>query len=254
MTGEILAAPENCYADVKTISTFFSTLSLVSGDLCCHFIYLDALSIPSCLPRNDIQSFCGLSASLAASPRIDSIHKLFFKFRRYILLHSLILSFPILLQYTWALNIDTLYIDHLMRQKNNSHFTTKIHGNGSNYDNYIPVSRILQSADHSPICASTMQHHAPAIWQASPDQRLNLVRFFSICAFHSHCSPSSPWLPARPMPLSTLLSFNVNRGPSSCSPALISSTPLTFSPSGPITLFSVARLSRNTYRCRRTKM
>lgn len=117
MTGEILAAPENCYADVKTISTFFSTLSLVSGDLCCHFIYLDALSIPACLPRNDIQSFCGLSASLAASPRIDSIHKLFFKFRRYILLHSLILSFPILLQYTWALNIDTLYIDHLMRQK-----------------------------------------------------------------------------------------------------------------------------------------
>lgn len=42
--------------------------------------------------------------------------------------------------------------------------------------------------------------------------RLNLVRSFSILAFHSHDSASSPSLPARPMPLSTLRNLRVHRG------------------------------------------
>lgn len=42
--------------------------------------------------------------------------------------------------------------------------------------------------------------------------RLNLVRSFSILDFHSHDSASSPSLPARPMPLSTLRNLRVHRG------------------------------------------
>lgn len=108
------------------------------------------------------------------------------------------------------------------------------------------------------------------------DYKLNLVLFFSILAFHSHESASSPSLPALPMPLSTRRSLSVHRGcgsrsacntsgripparntnrnrqwpdwveltPSSCRPTLISSTPFNFSPSAAWTLFSVSLLSR----------
>ena len=77
----------------------------------------------------------------------------------------------------------------------------------------------------------------------------NFVRTFSILAFHTHSCPLALW-----MPLSILLNFSVNLGPSSCRPALMSSTPLTTSPSGPTTLFSVSRLSLKIYLCRRTNM
>lgn len=58
--------------------------------------------------------------------------------------------------------------------------------------------------------------------------RLNLVRTFSSCAFHSHSCPLIRW-----MPRSILLSLSVKRGPSSCKPARISSAPSMTFPSAP---------------------